>query len=116
MDLLAAGGTRSSVESVILDALTSGRIDAEMARTLLNATISHDFATLEQIKEQLPETLKPEVARVDVKSSYFEVFGRLRLEDRVIEEHSLVERRGPDRGLAVIPLQRDRRALQGAAP
>ncbi|MFI4917217.1 MAG: hypothetical protein ACIAS6_12020 [Phycisphaerales bacterium JB060] len=51
MSLLAAGGRRSNAESVILDALTGGRIDAKMARALLDATISHDFATLEQMLE-----------------------------------------------------------------
>ncbi|MEQ9095474.1 MAG: hypothetical protein RIE32_04360 [Phycisphaerales bacterium] len=61
MDLLAAGGTRSSVESVILDALTSGRIDAEMARALLDATIPHDFATLDQLLEGERAMLRMEI-------------------------------------------------------
>jgi general secretion pathway protein K len=46
---------------------------------------------------------------VSVGSSYFEVRGRLRLEDRVLEEHSLVRRRGPMEAQAV---QRSRRSLQ----
>jgi len=91
-------------------------LDLATAERLVQTRQRRPFANAEQIKEQLPEALKVETARVDVKSSYFEVFGRLRLEDRVVEEHSLVERRGPDRGLAVIPLQRDRRAMQGGTP
>jgi len=91
-------------------------LDLATAERLVQTRQRRPFANAEQIKEQLPEALKVEATRVDVKSSYFEVFGRLRLEDRVVEEHSLVERRGPDRGLAVIPLQRDRRAMQGGTP
>jgi general secretion pathway protein K len=91
-------------------------LDLATAERLVQTRQRRPFATVEQIKEQLPEGLKVEAARADVKSGYFEVFGRLRLEDRVIEEHSLVERRGPDRGLTVVPLQRDRRALQGGTP
>jgi general secretion pathway protein K len=91
-------------------------LDLATAERLVQTRQRRPFANAEQIKEQLPQALKLEAARADVKSNYFEVFGRLRLEDRVVEEHSLVERRGPDRGLAVVPLQRDRRALQGGTP
>jgi hypothetical protein len=42
-----------------------------------------------------------------VKSAYFEVFGRLRLEQRVMDTVSLVERRG---GLDVVAIQRRRQA------
>ena len=44
---------------------------------------------------------------VDVKSSYFEVRGRLRLENRVLESRSLVERRS---GLQVLAIQRQQQA------
>lgn len=44
---------------------------------------------------------------VDVKSSYFEVHGRLRLENRVLETRSLIERRG---GLQVLAIQRQQQA------
>jgi len=54
-------------------------------------------------------------ARVTVRSVFFEVNGRLRLEDRVLEERSLVERRG-DRGGDVLALQRTRRSLQAETP
>ena len=43
----------------------------------------------------------------DVKSSYFEVYGRLRLEQRLMDTVSLVERRG---GLEVVAIQRRRQA------
>ena len=44
---------------------------------------------------------------VDVKSAYFEVRGRLRLENRVLEIRSLVERRS---GLQVVAIQRQQQA------
>ena len=42
---------------------------------------------------------------VDVKSAYFEVRGRLRLADRVLEEQTLVERQAD---LRVVAIQRQR--------
>jgi len=50
--------------------------------------------------------------RLDVKSSYFEVRGRLRLEDRILEERSLVQRSGDQ----VLTLQRERVASREATP
>jgi len=44
---------------------------------------------------------------VDVKSAYFEVRGRLRLDNRVLESRSLVERRS---GLQVLAIQRQQQA------
>jgi general secretion pathway protein K len=48
------------------------------------------------VKKQLPESLTVEDARLSVGSSWFVVTGRLRLEDRVLEERSLLERQGND--------------------
>lgn len=42
--------------------------------------------------------------RVEVRSSYFEVRGRLRLEDRIVEERSLVQRNSND----IVALRRER--------
>ncbi len=51
---------------------------------------------------------------VDIKSGYFEVRGQLRLENRVLESRSLVERRS---GLQVLAIQRQQQAsLVPAAP
>jgi hypothetical protein len=61
MDSLAAGGMRSSVERIILDGLTNGRIDAEMARAILDATIPHEFATLDQVLEGERALLRMEI-------------------------------------------------------
>jgi general secretion pathway protein K len=48
----------------------------------------------------------------DVQTQYFEVRGRLRLDDVVIEERSLIQRVGT----RVVTLQRERGAFQEAAP
>jgi len=47
-------------------------------------------------------------SRVDVKSDYFEVHGRLRLGDRALEQRSLVRRMG----LEIVQLRRERVSLQ----
>ena len=60
--------------------------------------------------------IKTEDTRVSVGSTYFEVVGRLRLEDRILEEHSLVERRSGDRGSEVVAVQRERRSVLAVAP
>lgn len=48
--------------------------------------------TLEEIQALLPATLVLKPERVSVASSWFEIRGRLRLDERVVEERSLVER------------------------
>ena len=50
---------------------------------------------------------------VNVKSAYFEVRGRLRLEQRLLESRSLVERRD---GLQVVTIQRQRQASLAPPP
>lgn len=53
-------------------------------------------------------TLQPPLA--DVKSSWFEVTGRMRLGERVLQERSLLQRRG----LVVLVVQRERQVAQAA--
>jgi general secretion pathway protein K len=52
--------------------------------------------------------VKLDESRLGVISNFFEVRGRLRLGDRVLEERSLVERRGLD----IVALQRRRVSMQ----
>ena len=56
----------------------------------------------------MPPTVRLDESRVGVISNFFEVRGRLRLGDRVLEERSLVERRGLD----IVALQRRRVSMQ----
>ncbi len=80
-------------------------LDLGSAERLLQLRQRTPFQSVDQLAAQLPGLkvgqTKP---ALDVKSSFFEVRGRLRLDDRVLEQRSLVERRG----LAVVVLQRER--------
>ena len=56
------------------------------------------FKTPQELEAQLGQPFSPQMQKlafVGGKSKYFEVRGRLRLSDRVLEESSLLDRRGP---------------------
>ena len=84
-------------------------VDNGTAERLVQARQRRAFELLDQVRTQLPPGTALEASRVSVGSSYFEVKGRLRLEERVLEETSLVRRRGATEAQAV---QRSRRSLQ----
>lgn len=84
-------------------------LDLGAAERLVQTRQRTPFKTLAAAQALLPPTMTLESIRVGVLSNFFEVRGRLRLGDRVIEELSLVERRGLD----VVPLQRQRVSLRG---
>ncbi len=69
-------------------------LDLGSAERLVQARQREPFETLAALQAQLPGTLKAEASRVAVGSSWFEVAGRLRLEERVLEERSLLQRQG----------------------
>ena len=66
-------------------------LDLATAERLLQLRQRTPFGTVEKFKEQVP-ALDLTGARLDVKSSYFEVRGRIRLGERVLVERSLVHR------------------------
>jgi len=68
-------------------------LDLGSAERLVQARQRRPFETQAELEAQLG-ALKPEPARVGVGSSWFEVAGRLRLEERVLEERSLLQRDG----------------------
>jgi general secretion pathway protein K len=68
-------------------------LDVGSAERLVQARKLRAFERLEDIKAQLPPGINLEPSRIAVGSAYFEVAGRLRLEDRVLEERSLLVRR-----------------------
>ena len=79
----------------VLAAVIKG-LDLAGAERLVEARKRQPFATLQEAQAQLG-TLPPlDVSVVNVTTSYFEVRGRLRLEARVMEQISLVERKGLD--------------------
>lgn len=79
-------------------------LDLSGAERLVQHRQRTPFKELSEVQAQVPATLTLDSNRVDVKSSFFEVRGRIRFGDRALEELSLVERRG----LEVVPLQRQR--------
>ena len=87
-----------------MDLSAAGRLVQNRQRT--------PFARISEAQALIPSSLALDASRVDVQSNYFEVRGRIRLGDRVLEEVSLVRRRG----LEVLPLQRQRVNLQDATP
>ncbi len=79
-------------------------LDVGAADRLVQLRQRTPFKTVAEAQAALPANLTLEATRVGVLSNFFEVRGRLRLGDRVLEERSLVERRGLD----IVPLQRQR--------
>ncbi len=71
-------------------------LDLGTAQRLVQVRQRTPFKMPQDIQEQLPEGVKVDPVRANTRSSFFEVRGRLRLADRVLEESSLVERRGLD--------------------
>ncbi len=78
-------------------------LDLATAERLVQVRQRTPFKSLQEVEAQIPG-LKPLPAQqLGVRSDFFEVSGRLRLGDRVLEQRSLVERRG----IEVIALQRE---------
>jgi len=69
-------------------------IDLSTAERLTQARQRAPFENLESVRNVLGAAIKLDETRVSVSSSWFEVAGRLRLEERVVEERSLVQREG----------------------
>jgi general secretion pathway protein K len=84
------------------------KADLATAERLVQMRQRSPFKTVQAVEAQLPQTLLPinpaqGAPIVSIASSFFEVRGRLRLDDRVLEQRSLVERRG----LEMVVLQRE---------
>ena len=80
-------------------------LDMALAQRLVSARQTAPFRTLAAVTEQLGQLTVPlNEAQQSVNSRFFEVQGRLRLDQNVVEEHSVVQRDG----LEVKTLWRDR--------
>jgi general secretion pathway protein K len=95
----------------VLAAVIDG-LDLAGAQRLVQARERQPFQRPEDATAVLGSGFTLDANRVGVDSSYFEVRGRLRLADRVLEERSLVRRNGTD----VIALSRERVSSQQALP
>jgi general secretion pathway protein K len=67
-------------------------LDAGTAERLVQLRQRKPFESLEAVKAQLPPSTVLDPVRIGVFSNWFEVSGRLRLEERVLEERSLLFR------------------------
>ncbi|HWH74364.1 MAG TPA: type II secretion system minor pseudopilin GspK [Methylibium sp.] len=86
-------------------------IDLASAERLVQARLRAHFASLDDARGLLPQGASVNDRDAAIASNYFEVRGRLRLEDRVVEQRALVERRGRQ----IVTLQRERvAAVEGA--
>jgi len=87
-------------------------VDSGTAERLVQRRQLRAFESLEQVRAELPPDVVVAEDRVDVRSTHFVVHGRLRLDDRVLEEVAwlhradgrvVVERRRRQPGLAEFP-------------
>jgi general secretion pathway protein K len=93
-------------------------LDLGSAERLVQARQRNYFKAINDALTLMPSGAQQEAAKILVKnpnrygttSAYFEVHGRLRLGDRVLEESSLVERRA---GLEIVALSRVRENSRG---
>ena len=88
----------------VLAAVITG-IDLGGADRLLQARQRQPFRSVDEANTVLGKTITLQPGVVDVKSAFFEVRGRLRLDHRVLNEQTLVERKP---GLEVVSIQRQR--------
>lgn len=89
----------------VLAAVIPG-LDLASAERLVQGRGRNAFKSADDAKALLPSGADIAKARVAVKSDFFEVRGRLRLQERTIEERVLVQRSNLD----IIPLTRQRLA------
>ena len=94
----------------VLAAVIDG-LDLASAERLVQLRQRTPFRGIEDVKRQLPSGVALAPSRIGISSNFFEVTGRLRLEQRVLQERSLVERKGLD----IVPLRRQRVNLQDSA-
>jgi len=87
-------------------------IDVGSAERLVQARQREPFSKLDDVKALLGPNIELDPNRVSVLSNYFVVSGRLRLDERVLEEQSLLVRRDS----RVDVLRRERRSFTAVIP
>ena len=87
----------------VLVAATAG-LDLATAERIVQARQRAPLRSVADVRALAPSVPEENFARLAIGSSFFEVRGRLRLGDVILEQRSLVQRRG----LEVIVLQRER--------
>ena len=87
------------------------KLDLGGAERLVQARKRNYFRSVDDAQKVLGANFSLSPDRVGVNSSFFELAGRLRLGDRILEEQSMVQRRGID----VVTFQRRRVNLRESA-
>lgn len=91
-------------------------VDSGTAERLVQVRQREAFGTLDAARPHLPAEVKLDPARVSVGTGFFEVSGRLRLEDRILEERSILHRKGAGGAVEIVAIHRQRRSLHTGAP
>ncbi|HSM20993.1 MAG TPA: type II secretion system protein GspK, partial [Rubrivivax sp.] len=89
-------------------------LDLGTAERLVQQRQRKPFASIAEVKAQLGEGITLDAARVSVNSRFFEVAGRLRLEERVLEERSLLERQPGGRTGNIVVVRREKVSYETA--
>jgi general secretion pathway protein K len=110
LPIRTAVNVNTASKEVLIAAIDS--LDLGTAERMVQGRQRQPFKSLQEVQKLVP-TLKVEPQRANVSSAFFIVRGRLRLEDRVLEQSSLVERRG---GTEVIVLSRQRESSRESTP
>jgi general secretion pathway protein K len=87
----------------VIAALFDG-VDLASAERLVQARKARPLQNTDEAKAQLPSNVDMGSGRASVDSSFFIVTGRLRLDERQLEQRSLIERQG----LSMVVLARER--------
>ncbi|KNZ34426.1 MAG: general secretion pathway protein GspK [Methylibium sp. NZG] len=103
--------TSVNVNTAAREVLVAGikGLDLATAERLVQVRSRTPFKTLQEVEAQVPGLSPLPPQQLGVVSTFFEVSGRLRLGDRVLEQRSLVERRG----IEVVALQREQVSSRG---
>jgi len=85
----------NTADAEVIAAVSPG-LDAGAAQALVQARQREPYKAIDSAKRRVspPSLLDPK--HVGVTSNYFEIRGKLRLDERALEERSIVERRGLD--------------------
>lgn len=87
----------------VIAALFDG-VDLASAERVVQGRKARPLQTVEEAKAYLPASVPIDAGRASVDSSFFVVTGRLRLDERQLEQRSLIERQG----LNMVVLARER--------
>ncbi len=85
----------NTASAPVLKAVLEG-LDSASADRIVQLRQTRPFKVVDDARAHIPEKVKLDPNRVTTLSQHFEIRGRLRLEDRVLEERSLVQRQGLD--------------------